>query len=102
MKRSDGQQFDQHLVRRFTQLLGIYPPGNLVRLDDGAMGVVMAVHAPDPFKPRIKIIATPSGEHLAAPYEVNLWEASEQSSGPKAVKAPLDPGVYGIDPLVYL
>ena len=38
MKRNDGQQFDQHLVRRFTQLLGIYPPGNLVRLDDGAHG----------------------------------------------------------------
>ena len=32
MKRNDGTQFDQHLVRRFVQLLGIYPPGNLVRL----------------------------------------------------------------------
>ena len=64
MKRNDGQQFDQHLVRRFTQLLGIYPPGNLVRLDDGALAVVMAVHAPDPFKPRVKVIATPTGEHL--------------------------------------
>ena len=102
MKRSDGQQFDQHLVRRFTQLLGIFPPGNLVRLDDGAMAVVMAVHAPDPFRPRVKIIATPSGEQIAAPYEVNLWEASEESSGPKGVKVPLDPGVYGIDPLGYL
>src|SRR5439155_19243928 len=27
MKRNDGQQFDQHLVRRFTPLLGIYPVG---------------------------------------------------------------------------
>ena len=56
MKRNDGHQFDQNLVRRFTQLLGIYPPGNLVRLDDGAMAVVMAVHAPEPFKPRVKVI----------------------------------------------
>src|ERR1051325_3595661 len=60
MKRNDGHQFDQNLVRRFTQLLGIYPPGNLVRLDDGAMAVVMAVHAPDPFKLRVKVIAPPS------------------------------------------
>jgi hypothetical protein len=60
------------------------------------------VHAPDPFRPRVKIIATPSGEQIAAPYEVNLWEASEESSGPKGVKVPLDPGVYGIDPLGYL
>jgi putative nucleotidyltransferase with HDIG domain len=102
MKRNDGQQFDQHLVRRFTQLLGIYPPGNLVRLDDGALAVVMAVHAPEPFKPRIKVIATPKGEHLATPYEVNLWEVPEESQGPKTVKAPLDPAAHGIDPLSYL
>ena len=45
-KRNDGKQFDQNLVRRFTQLLGIYPPGNLVRLETGAIAVVMAVHRP--------------------------------------------------------
>jgi hypothetical protein len=35
LQRNDGTQFDQHLVRRFVQLLGIYPPGNLVRLSTG-------------------------------------------------------------------
>ncbi len=102
LKRSDGQQFDQHLVRRFTQLLGIYPPGNLVRLDNGALAVVMAVHAPEPFKPRVKIIATPAGERLDNPVTVNLWEADAESTGAKAVKAPLDPAEHDIDPLLYL
>lgn len=102
MKRNDGHQFDQHLVRRFTQLLGIYPPGNLVRLDDGAMAVVMAVHAPEPFKPRVKIIAAPSGEPLETPYEVNLWEVTDETPGPKSVRAPLDPAEYGVDPLNFL
>jgi putative nucleotidyltransferase with HDIG domain len=102
MKRNDGHQFDQNLVRRFTQLLGIYPPGNLVRLDDGAMAVVMAVHAPDPFKPRVKVIAAPSGEPLETPYEVNLWEAPPEQPGPKTVRAPLDPAEYSVDPLAFL
>ena len=102
MKRNDGHQFDQNLVRRFTQLLGIYPPGNLVRLDDGAMAVVMAVHAPDPFKPRVKVIATPSGEALETPYEVNLWETPPEHPGPKSVRAPLDPSEYSVDPLNFL
>ena len=102
MKRNDGHQFDQNLVRRFTQLLGIYPPGNLVRLDDGAMAVVIAVHAPEPFRPRVKVIAAPGGESLAIPYEVNLWEVPDDSQGPKAVKAPLDPAEHGVDPLTYL
>ncbi|MBY0497834.1 MAG: HD-GYP domain-containing protein [Cyanobacteria bacterium] len=102
MKRNDGQQFDQHLVRRFTQLLGIYPPGNLVRLDDGALAVVIAVHAPEPFKPRVKVLKAPNGDLLETPYEVNLWEMAEDATGPKTVKAPLDPAEHGIDPLLYL
>ena len=38
LKRNDGLQFDQHLVRRFVQLVGIYPAGNLVRLDTRRTG----------------------------------------------------------------
>jgi putative nucleotidyltransferase with HDIG domain len=102
MRRSDGQQFDQHLVRRFTQLLGIYPPGNLVRLDNGAIAIVMAVHAPEPYKPRVKVIATSTGEHIEQPFEINLWEVPADVQGPKAVKAPLDPADHGVDPLSYL
>jgi putative nucleotidyltransferase with HDIG domain len=102
MKRNDGHQFDQHLVRRFTQLLGIYPPGNLVRLDNGDLAVVVAVHAPEPFKPRVKILATAAGERLGTPLDVNLWEAAPETPGPKSVTASLDPAEYGIDPLTYL
>ncbi|MCQ8115593.1 HD-GYP domain-containing protein, partial [Vibrio parahaemolyticus] len=35
LKKNDGAQLDQHLVRRFVQILGIYPPGNLVKLSTG-------------------------------------------------------------------
>jgi len=102
LKRNEGSQLDQNLVRRFTQLLGIYPPGNLVRLDNGALAVVMAVHAPEPFKPRVKVIASSNGEPIDHPFEINLWEVTEESQGPKAVKAPVDPAAHGVDPLTYL
>ncbi|HET9705881.1 MAG TPA: HD-GYP domain-containing protein [Vicinamibacterales bacterium] len=102
MKRSDGQQFDQHLVRRFTQLLGIYPPGNLVRLDNGSIAVVMATHAPEPFKPRIKVVISKTGQRIEKPFEYNLWEAPPNTPGPKSVQASLDPADYDIDPLTYL
>ncbi len=32
LKKDDGAHFDAQLVRRFVQLLGIYPPGTLVKL----------------------------------------------------------------------
>ena len=61
LQRNDGRQFDQHLVRRFTQLVGIYPAGNLVRLDSGEVAVVLETYAPDPFRPRVKILFDRTG-----------------------------------------
>ena len=102
MNRNDGEQFDQHLVRRFIQLLGIFPPGNLVRLDTGALAVVMAVHAPDPYRPRVKVISGATGDPLDTPYDLNLWEVPDESPTAKAVTASLDPSEHAIDPLIYL
>jgi putative nucleotidyltransferase with HDIG domain len=99
LQRNDGAQFDQHRVRRFVQLVGIYPAGSLVRLDSGAMAVVVKVYAPDPYRPRVKIIGDRHGVQLERPYEVNLWEACDD---PATVQAPLDPSACGIDPLLYL
>ena len=102
LERNDGVQFDQHLVRRFAQLLGIYPPGNLVRLDTGEYGVVIQIYAPDPYRPKVRVVAGSDGTKWLRPFDVNLWEADETSPGPKSVLKPVDPSTIGIDPLNYL
>jgi putative nucleotidyltransferase with HDIG domain len=102
LKRDDGAQFDQHLVRRFSQLMGIYPPGNLVRLNTGELAVVLRAYAPDPYRPKVRVIAGAAAEKLPRPYDVNLWETGEDSSRPLSVVSPVDPAVVGIDPLTYL
>jgi putative nucleotidyltransferase with HDIG domain len=102
LKRNDGLQFDQHLVRRFTQLMGIYPPGNLVKLDTGEVGVVLRVYAPDPYRPKVRVIIGADGEKLPRPYDVNLWESTPETTGPKSVSGAVDPSVSKIDPLSYL
>ncbi|HUE88469.1 MAG TPA: HD-GYP domain-containing protein [Vicinamibacterales bacterium] len=102
LKRNDGIQFDQHLVRRFSQLMGIYPPGNLVRLDTGELGVVLRVYAPDPYRPKVRVIVGAEAEKLQRPYDVNLWETTGETGGPQTVVSPVDPAVAGIDPLTYL
>jgi putative nucleotidyltransferase with HDIG domain len=100
LKKNDGAQFDPHLVRRFVQLVGIYPAGNLVRLDTGETAVVTKTHAPDPYRPRVKLILAADRTPLLRPYEVNLWEGREGFAG--AIHAPLDPVEYGIDPLAHM
>jgi putative nucleotidyltransferase with HDIG domain len=102
MRRADGHQFDQHLVRRFTQLLGIYPPGNLVLLDDGAIAVVLQVHAPDPHRPRVRVIMDSKRRRLLTPVDLNLFEDQADPARARRVVAPLDPAEYNVDPLSYL
>ena len=78
LKRNDGKQFDQHLVRRFVQLVGIYPIGNLVRLNTGEVAVVLKIHAPDPYRPQVRVLFDRDGARLDLPYELNLWESTAE------------------------
>ena len=100
LQRNDGKQFDQNLVRRFSQLVGIYPAGNLVRLDTGEVAVVVRTYAPDPYRPRVRVVINKDGAKLERPWDLNLWEAGEGQ--PTAIQAPLDPAQYQIDPLSYV
>ena len=102
LKRNDGTQFDQHLVRRFVQLLGIYPPGNLVRLSSGEIAVVTQVHAPDPYRPRVRVAVREGRHRLDLPFDRNLWERGARRRPGDSVEAPVDPADFGIDPLNYL
>lgn len=101
LQGNDGAQFDQHLVRRFAQLLGIYPAGNLVRLDSSEIAVVLKTYAPDPYRPRVRVLIDAAGTRLEHPYDVNLWETGDEQPA-RSVQAPLDPADYGIDPLSHL
>jgi putative nucleotidyltransferase with HDIG domain len=99
LKRNDGQQFDQHLVRRFVQLLGIYPVGNFVRLNSGEVAVVRQVHAPDPYRPLVRVVYDKDGARIEVPYDLNLWDAQPEAGVPSSVVAPLNPADYPLDPL---
>ena len=104
LKRNEGAQLDQNLVRRFVQLLGIYPPGNLVSLSTGEVAVVLRVHAPDPHRPRVRVLFGANGGRLELPFERNLWELQRDASEVKlqTVLSPVDPADYDIDPLTFL
>jgi putative nucleotidyltransferase with HDIG domain len=102
LKRNDGAQFDQHLVRRFVQLIGIYPVGNLVRLDTGEIAVVLKAYAPDPYRPQVRILFDRQGRRLDLTYDLNLWEINPGEGRPSSIVAPLDPADYQLDPLTLI
>jgi len=102
LQQNDGARFDPHLIRRFSQLLGIYPPGNIVRLDTGALAVVLRTHAPDPSRPAVRVVVGPDGQRLARPIDLALWMDDSTIGPPPRIVTPVDPREAGFDPFSYL
>ena len=49
------KQFDAAALALFIRCMGIYPPGTLVKLSDGSLGMVIAVNSGRPLRPSVLI-----------------------------------------------
>ncbi|HZP48221.1 MAG TPA: HD domain-containing phosphohydrolase [Vicinamibacterales bacterium] len=102
MGEQENPAFNQSLLKRFVNLMGLFPVGNLVRLSTDELAVVSAEHPSDPFRPQVKIITDAEGALLEAPMLVNTWDRDSRGEHPRAVVEAVDPEPLGIEPLKYL
>jgi putative nucleotidyltransferase with HDIG domain len=102
MGEQDSPAFNPILLKRFVNLMGLFPVGNLVRLSTDELAVVTAEHPADPFRPQVKIIQNAKGETLEAPILTNTWDRDSRGEHPHAVVEAVDPEPLGLDPLAYL
>ena len=102
MGEQGSPAFNQTLLKRFVNLMGLFPVGNLVRLSTEELAVVTAEHPTDPFRPQVKIIADSKGEFIEEPLLVNTWERDGRGEHSRAVVEAVDPEPLNIDPLKYL
>lgn len=102
MGEQGNPAFNQALLRRFVNLIGLFPIGTIVRLNTDEVGVVTAEHPSDPFRPQVKVLFNPSGERLEEPVLVNTWERDERGDFPRAVVETVEPDSIDLDPLTVL
>ena len=102
LEKNDGTEFEPNLVRRFVQLVGLYPAGSLVRLNTGAIAVVTEPCPQDPHRPSVRVIREAGASGCGVPYDLNLWEADQFNGKPVWISSPIEPQDLGIDPLDYL
>ncbi len=102
MGKKDDPAFNPKLLRRFINLIGLFPIGTLVRLNTDAIGVVTHEHPTDPFRPQVKIIQDREGRILEESMLVNTWEPDGRGDFTWAVVEAVDPEAAGIDPLKYI
>jgi putative nucleotidyltransferase with HDIG domain len=102
MGEQTNPAFNPMLLKRFVNLMGLFPVGNLVRLNTEELAIVTAEHPADPFRPQVKIISDRKGGMLEEPLLTNTWERDSRGEQTRAVVEAVDPEEAGIDPLKYL
>lgn len=90
--QGSGSEFDPTLVKLFVGIVGIYPPGTVVGLDDGSKGVVSQPPAPGSpvHRPRIRPLDPHGG-----PTSLDLAEQDEDGAYRRSIVAVHNPGDAG-------
>ena len=102
MGQQEGTAFNRTLLRRFVNLMGLFPIGTLVRLNTEEVGVVTQTHPEDPFRPQVKLVLDARGDRYETPLLTNTWDRDHRGAFPRAVVEAVDGPTVGIDPLAYL
>ncbi len=59
-----GLNFDGQILKKLWETLSLFPPGSYVKLSSGEIARVVELHADDPIKPTVQIVAGPRGERI--------------------------------------
>lgn len=92
-----GTQFDETVVLAFIQLIGVYPPGEIVELSTGEVGIIIGFDAGSKLKPRVLVVL--DADKQPRPERVlDLVRNPLDSQGRLiSVRAVKPSGAYGID-----
>lgn len=71
------ENFDNRLVEKFIQSLGVYPPGCLVELNTGALAVVYATHPNQRLNPKVRLLTSANLEPLETQQALDLSETQQ-------------------------
>lgn len=91
-----GKQFDEDLVIRFIDAVGIFPPGSIVEMLNGEIGIVLS-NTNDKLRPRV-IIILDSAHEPCQQRVVDLFKMDTDQEGTiYQVKTTHNDGSFGID-----
>ena len=95
MGQQDGSTFNSKLLRRFINLMGVFPAGTIVRLESDEIAVVTREHPGGPFRPQVTVMMDGKGERIEEPVLVNTWEREAHDVVAHAVAEAVDPAQVG-------
>ncbi len=100
MHEDAAKKFNPDLFAGFAKLVGYYPPGICVRLDNDEVGIVYQANPDALRQPAVLVVRGADGTKLGAPRRVDL--ASSNGSETLTVTEVLAAEDAGVDPFDYL
>ena len=90
------KEFFPGMAERFIRLLGVYPLGSAVELEDLTRGVVSQANTTAPMKPKVLLVRDRDGKNLAK------RECDLMDEGNPSIKRVISSGELGMDPAAVL
>lgn len=96
--KNASEDFTEKEVVEFIRCLGIFPPGSVVRLDDGSVAMVVSTSPKARLQPVVLMLRSPDGESYRERALVNLavTEPGGTMTGPRRISHAIDPNSIGI------
>lgn len=92
-----GHQFDDALSLEFIRCMGVYPPGSLVELMNGAIGLVQEVNEDLRHLPQVLVLKDPQGQDVV-PYLIDLRQIEQGALAREhLIRRTLKNGSHGVD-----
>jgi HD-GYP domain-containing protein (c-di-GMP phosphodiesterase class II) len=61
----NARRFDPAVIIAFTKIMGIYPIGSIVRLNDTSLARVVSIHVDAPIRPKVQMLTDRKGNALS-------------------------------------
>jgi HD-GYP domain-containing protein (c-di-GMP phosphodiesterase class II) len=97
-------QFQQDLVERFIEAIGVYPTGTLVELSSNQVGIVTGHNIERRLQPKLIVVLDENKQQLKSAKRLDLkeWNESCKQGQEIFIKDSLAKGAYDIDEDAYL
>ncbi len=96
LRNGRGNRFDPFHVDSMIAMIGQYPPGTMVRLDNNEIGIVVEP-GDQAGKPVVRMLIDENGHPYPELLDVSLSDPDSQG---RMVASVVDPAVYGLDPVL--
>jgi len=95
--KNKGSQFDSELAVEFIKCIGIYPPGSIVEMTNGEVGIIVEENESSKLRPKV-ILVQDQSKHWMPQHIIDLsLRHLDPGNVPYTIAHEVPNGTYGID-----